>query len=340
MNEALFYKKLDGQKVQCLLCPHNCVILTQEAGFCGARINEEGVLKSLVYGQVSSLAIDPIEKKPLFNFYPGSLVYSMGTLGCNMRCSHCQNWQISHVIAADKTSSRVTEYVSPETAVENALKNDCEGIAFTYNEPTIWFEYTLDTAKLAKENGLYTVYVTNGYINPEPLDAIGPYLDAFRVDIKGFGDEFYREVAKVPSIAPVLESAVRAKKKWNMHVEAVTNIIPGKNDDPVMLRKIAHWIKDGLGKETPWHVTRFMPCLEFLDIQATPLETLEMAQEIGLQEGLEYVYLGNVASHPGESTYCPNCGEMIIERSGFNLMTYEIKSGKCRYCGYNIYIKE
>ena len=171
------------------------------------------------------------------------------------------------------------------------------------------------------------------------MDAIGPYLDAFRVDIKGFGDEFYRGVAQVPSIKPVLESAVQAKKRWNMHVEAVTNIIPGKNDGPVMLRKIAQWIKTSLGKETPWHVTRFMPCLEFSDLNMTPLESLEMAQEIGLQEGLEYVYLGNVPTHAGESTYCPKCGEMIIERNGYNLMSYEIKDGKCGYCSYPIYIR-
>jgi pyruvate formate lyase activating enzyme len=338
MKEALFYKKLDGQKVQCMLCPHNCVIPPQNSGTCGARVNEAGILDSIVYGRVSSLAIDAIEKKPLFHFYPGSLVYSMGTLGCNMKCSHCQNWQISHVLASERSFTRATEYISPETAVENALKNDCEGLAFTYNEPTVWFEYTLDTAKLAKENGLYTVYVTNGYINPEPLDMIGPYLDAFRVDIKGFGDEFYKEIAKVPSIKPVLESAVRAKKKWNMHVEAVTNIIPGKNDDPVILRGIARWIKTELGKETPWHVTRFVPCLEFLDLKATPIETLEMAQEIGCQEGLDYVYTGNVPSHRGENTYCPGCGEMVIERGGFSLMSYQIKSGRCKYCGYEINI--
>ena len=340
MKEALFYKRLDNKKVRCVLCPHNCLIEDGKTGRCGARLNTSGSLMSLVYGQVSSEAVDPVEKKPLFHFYPGSLVYSLGTLGCNMRCSHCQNWQISHAVPGTEEPHRTTMYLSPEAAVEKALQNDCEGIAFTYNEPTVWFEYTLDVSKLAKKNGLYTVYVTNGYINPEPLDLIAPYLDAFRVDIKGCDDKFYREVAKVPSIKPVLESASRAKKKLGLHVEAVTNLIPGKNDDPNELRSLAGWIRDELGKDTPWHVTRFMPCLEFSNLAATPAATLELAQEIGLQEGLEHVYIGNLPMHPGANTYCPSCGEVIIERSGHSLVRYELQSGNCRFCRKTIPVRE
>ncbi len=340
MKEALFYKKLDNLQVECLLCPHNCLIADGKAGRCGARLNTSGSLMSLVYGQVSSEAVDPIEKKPLFHFYPGSLVYSLGTLGCNMRCSHCQNWQISRARIGAEETVRATRYLSPQGAVKNALNSECEGIAFTYNEPTVWFEYTLDVSRLAKESGLYTVYVTNGYINIEPLDLIAPYLDAFRVDIKALDDVFYSEVAGVPSVKPVLESALRAKNKWSMHVEAVTNIIPGKNDDPGALRGLARWVRKELGKDTPWHVTRFLPCLELSGLPSTPVETLEMAQEIGLQEGLEYVYIGNVPLHSGANTYCPGCGELIIERGGLVLARYELERGNCRFCGKKVVVRQ
>ncbi len=340
MKEALFYNKLDNLQVECILCPHNCLIADGKAGRCGARLNTSGSLASLVYGQVSCEAVDPIEKKPLFHFYPGSLVYSLGTLGCNMRCSHCQNWQISRARIGEEETVRTTTYLSPQDTVKNALNSDCEGIAFTYNEPTVWFEYTLDVSKLAKENGLYTVYVTNGYINSEPLDLIAPYLDAYRVDIKGFGDEFYREIAGVPSIKPVLESAVRAKKKWGMHVEAVTNIIPGKNDAPQQLHALARWIAKELGEDVPWHITRFMPCLELSGLSSTPEYALKTAQEIGFQEGLQYVYIGNVPFHPGANTYCPSCGEMIIERGAHSLVRYELSTGACRFCGKPVSVRE
>lgn len=341
MKEALFYEKLDGGKVKCTLCPHYCVLVDGKVGFCGVRKNNEGVLETLIYGKVSSMAADPIEKKPLYNFKPATLVFSMGTLGCNMHCGHCQNWEISHVILAQAFDSekmfaisneRQTEYVSPEDAVQMALDNDCEGMAWTYNEPTIWFEYTLDCAKIAKQKGLYTVYVTNGYINPEPLDMIAPYLDAYRVDLKGFTNDFYKKVAKVPSFEPVLESSIRAKKKWGMHVEIVTNIIPTLNDDEKQLTDIAVWIKENLGKETPWHVTKFTPCLEYKDLSTTPEETLEIAHDIGKKAGLEYVYIGNVYGHQYENTYCPNCASLIIERQGFEVVNMDIESGKCPYC--------
>lgn len=342
MKEGLFYEKLKEGIVKCTLCPHFCKIAKKKAGFCGVRVNTDGVLESLIYGKVSSMAADPIEKKPLFHFKPSTLVFSMGTLGCNMHCGHCQNWEISHMILAESPKQnkvyeimqeRPTQYVSPEQAVEMALQNDCEGIAWTYNEPTVWFEYTLDCARIAKEKGLYTVYVTNGYINPEPLDMIGPYLDAFRVDIKGFTDEFYRKVARVPDIKPVLESAIRAKQKWGMHIEIVTNVIPTLNDDDFQLKSIAKWIKENLGEKTPWHVTRFHPCLEYKDLPMTPEKTLEKAYEIGKAYGLKYVYLGNVPGHQLENSYCPNCGNKIIEREGFDVLSIDIEENKCVYCG-------
>lgn len=347
--KAQFYKKLEHGKIKCELCPHNCLILPDKAGICGVRANRGGELESLIYGKVSSACVDPIEKKPLFHFYPGSKVFSMGTLGCNMSCGHCQNWNISHVVLVESAKKdkiytimqeNPTQFMSPEQAVQLAIENECQGIAWTYNEPTIWFEYTYDCAKIAKSKGLYTVYVTNGFINKEPLDTIGPYLDAFRVDIKGFSDEFYRKLAKIPYFKPILEAAEHAKKKWNMHVEIVTNIIPTMNDDEETLKNIANWIKDKLGDDTPWHVTRFMPELDYKNLNATPVETLEHAQEIGFDAGLKYVYIGNVPGHPGENTYCPNCHSQIIKREGYDIELYYIENKKCKFCGYEINVRE
>ncbi len=344
MKEALFYKKLEqNDKVQCFLCPHNCVISLDRAGFCGVRKNIGGKLYSLVYEKVSSAAVDPIEKKPLFHFKPATLVFSIGTLGCNMHCGHCQNWNISHVVLAESPKDaklyqvsveNPTEYLSPEQAVELAIKYDCDSIAWTYNEPTIWFEYTLDTAKLAKAKGLRTIYVTNGYINLEPLDMIGPYLDAYRVDIKAFNKEAYKKLSKIPDFQPVLEAIIRAKTKWNMHIEVVTNIIPTLNDDETQLNGIAKWIKENLGENTPWHVTRFTPYLEFEKIMPTPIETLEKAYRIGIENGLNYVYLGNVPMHELENTYCPNCKALLIERQMYDVVTFNIEDGKCVYCSF------
>ncbi|MDI6731680.1 MAG: AmmeMemoRadiSam system radical SAM enzyme [Candidatus Margulisbacteria bacterium] len=294
IKEALFYKQLEGDKVQCTLCPWNCHIAPDKVGFCGVRKNIGGKLYSLIYGHPSSVAVDPIEKKPLFHFHPGTKVFSMGTWGCNMRCGHCQNWQISRA-TADLANS---DYVSPEQAIGMAKEYDCQGIAWTYNEPTIWFEYTLDCAKLAKQAGLYTVYVTNGYISFEALDTIAPFLDAYRVDVKGFTEELYLKLTKVRDFKPVLAAAERALKKWKMHVEVVTNIIPTLNDDDVQLSGIAKWIAEKLGQDIPWHVTRFFPHLEYKHLPPTDIEVMEHAKQIGHAAGLKYVYVGNVPGHP------------------------------------------
>lgn len=343
-HEALFYK-LTGEdhKVQCFLCPHHCVIAPGKLGFCGVRQNEGGRLYSLIYGCVSSACADPVEKKPLFHFWPGSLVYSIGSLGCNMRCGDCQNWQIAHVrlgesasgmTRLEQTSVRTTP-LSPEELVNYARKGGCQGIAWTYNEPTIWMEYAIDGAKLAKAQGLYTVFVTNGYVGLEALDAIGPYLDAYRVDFKGRmeGSRFYREVAKIKNPRPILEAVTRARKKWNMHVEIITNVVPGYNDSPEELRDIARTILENLGKETPWHVTRFYPYLELGHLPPTPIEKLEEAREIGMAAGLEFVYLGNVPDHPGEHTYCNKCGKAVIERMGYYVSIHGLEDKSCRFCG-------
>jgi pyruvate formate lyase activating enzyme len=331
IREAMFYNKLPENKVHCFLCPWNCKIAPDKYGFCGVRSNKDGKLLTHIYGLVSSVAADPIEKKPLFHFYPGTNVLSLGTYGCNMRCGHCQNWQIAHVILG-KDQNLPARYIDPEQLIGMAKEANCKGIAWTYNEPVIWFEYAYDGAVLAKKNKLYTVFVTNGYITPEALDKIGPYLDAFRVDVKGFNKEFYSKLTKIKDFSPILEAAERAKKKWNMHVEIVTNVIPTMNDDDAQLKGIAEWIVKTLGPETPWHVTRFVPYLEYADLPATPIETLEKAQQIGMLAGLQYVYIGNVTGHKGENTYCPKCRKLLIERVGYQTDVKQ-KLDKCNNCG-------
>ena len=344
-TEAMFYEKIEDNKVHCFLCPRHCHIASERSGYCGVRKNEGGKLYSLIYGKVSSVNLDPIEKKPLFHFHPGSKCLSFGTYGCNMRCIHCQNWEIAHVVLVeglhdkkvfDLSAEGRTDIILPPRAVDMALGSGAEGIAWTYNEPTIWFEYTYDCAKLAKAKGLYTVYVTNGYITPEALDTIGPYLDAFRVDIKGFTKEIYQKLAKVSNFETILEATKRAKDKWGMHVEIVTLVIPGWNDDDRQLKDIASWIKKNLGDSTPWHVTRFVPYGELKDIHVTPVETLEKARKIGFDAGLKYVYIGNVPGHKGENTYCPKCEHLLIERVGYETDIKGLKGDKCDNCGESI----
>ena len=236
-------------------------------------------------------------------------------------------------MADGQTSGRSCQEMSPQAQIELAQRYDCQGVAWTYNEPAIWFEYTLDSARLAKKNHLYTVYVTNGYSTPEALDTIGPYLDAWRVDIKGFSDHFYRELAKVPHWRQILATARRAKEKWNMHVEVVTNIIPTMNDDEEQLQGIAHWIRDELGELTPWHVTRFYPHHHLMHLPPTPVATLERACDIGRQAGLKFVYTGNVPGHSHENTVCYNCGHLIVERFGYQTTVIGLDGSKCRFCG-------
>jgi pyruvate formate lyase activating enzyme len=295
------------------------------------RQNKDGILYTLNYSQASSVAADPIEKKPLFHFFPGTRALSLGTWGCNFHCRHCQNWHISFADSEDVRHS--SQEISPRTAVELAKRHHCDGIAWTYNEPSVWFEYTLDSAKLAKESNLYTAYVTNGFLAPEALDVIGPYLDAWRVDIKGFSDSLYRQLAKVSKWRGILEVAKRAKEKWNMHVEVVTNVIPTMNDDDEQLRGIATWIRDELGELTPWHVTRFYPCHEMSHLPPTPVATLEHAYDIGKEAGLRFVYVGNVPGHSGEDTHCYSCGKLVVKRVGYDTRILGLEGSRCRFCG-------
>jgi pyruvate formate lyase activating enzyme len=334
MQEVYLYEKLPGSRVKCNICQWRCTINPDKLGVCRVRRNIDGVLYALNYAEVSSVAVDPIEKKPLFHFFPGSQVFSLGTWGCNFHCQDCQNWQISCVEPIPEEGG--SRNLSPEASIELAKREHCQGIAWTYNEPSIWFEYTFDGAKLAKENNLYTVYVTNGYITPEALDMIGPYLDAYRVDVKGFSDRLYRELAKVSKWRGVLEVAERARHKWGMHVEVVTNIIPTMNDDDEQLEGIAVWIRDRLGELVPWHVTRFYPQYQMLHLPPTPVATLERACAIGHRVGLRFVYTGNVPGHGNENTVCYSCGNLNISRVGYHSEIVGLKDSGCKFCGADL----
>ncbi len=337
-REALLYEKLDKNRVRCNLCYRRCILKDGQIGICGVRKNEGGKLYTLIYGVISSIALDPIEKKPLFHFYPKSLALSLGTWGCNFRCVHCQNWEISYEKLTEETLS-MSKLISPEELIKIAQRYNAGGIAFTYNEPTIWFEYTLDGSKLAKKNGLYTVYVTNGSITSEGLQLISPYLDAMSIDIKAFWESSFKKITGVKGVKNILERSVEAKK-MGIHVEIVTNVIPTINDSPKEMEELALWIRDNLGKKTPWHITRFYPYLKLSHLPPTPVKTLEKIREIGERVGLQFVYIGNVFGHPYENTYCPNCKSLVVRRLGYEISEYHVKNGKCEFCGEDLNIRE
>lgn len=290
MREALLWET-EGERILCLLCPNACRIAEGASGVCGARGVRDGALQALTYGLVSSAAADPIEKKPVFHYHPGTKVFSVGSVGCSMRCGHCQNWQISR---ADVARTEMTRFQKPARIVELAIRHGCRGVAWTYNEPVIWLEYVLDCAELAKQAGLYTVMVTNGYVTPEGLSLFARDVDVWRTDIKGFSEESFGALCHVRHADAVREAARLALHEHGMHVECVTNVVPGVNDSDDELRAIATWIAGSLSPDTPWHVTRFMPYLEYADLDPTPLETLVRAAAFGRDAGLRHVHLGNV----------------------------------------------
>ena len=324
MKEALFYQKLEEGKIKCNLCSHRCVISSGKRGICGVRENRDGVLYSLVYGKVVTNNIDPVEKKPLFHFYPGSKSYSIATAGCNFRCLHCQNWQISQL----KDGEIIGEEFTPEEIVEDAVSSECESIAYTYTEPTIFYEYAFDTAKIARKKGLKNIFITNGYISEEALKEISSYLDAANIDLKSMSDSFYKKVCNA-RLKPVLNS-IKLYYTLGIWEEITTLIIPGYNDSPEELKEIARFIREK-DKSIPWHVSRFFPAYKLVNVPPTPLKTLEKAVKIGKQAGLKYVYQGNVGE--GENTFCPNCGKLLIKRTGFNTIENKVKNGSCPYCG-------
>jgi len=327
VHEALQYNRTDSGAVRCSLCSHRCIIKEGGHGICGVRINRKGVLYAASYGRVSAEAVDPIEKKPLNHFLPGTRSYSLGGVGCNFRCVHCQNWHISQ---GTPDSVKLAE-ISPEAGVERALQAGCRSIAWTYNEPTIWHEYTLDMGRLARKNGLGTVYVTNGYITEEALSELFPMLSAFRVDIKAFTDDFYRKVCKA-RLQPVLDATVRAKE-LGMHIETVTLVIPGLNDSMEEMDGLIRWVLENLGPDTPMHFTRFHPDYKMLDHGPTSLKTLERIYEHAKELGIHYPYLGNVGGHRYENTFCPECGALLIERSGYWQEVRALEKGRCAECG-------
>ena len=325
-KEALLYKKLDNNGVHCYLCSHQCRIAEGKFGFCGARENVGGILYTHAYGKVIAAHTDPIEKKPLYHFLPGSKSFSIATIGCNFRCSFCQNWQISQRSFSDKDPAG--ELFSPEDIVKAALDSGCKSISYTYTEPTIFFEYALETAKLAKSAGLYNNFVTNGYMTKECLEIARPYLDAANVDLKFFRDESYRRVCS-GRLQPVLDS-IRMMHELGIWVEVTTLIVPGENDSKEEIADICGFIA-GVDKNTPWHISRFHPDYKFSEYQATPEETLRRAYDLGRKAGLNYIYIGNVYGF-GNDTNCHSCKKLLVKREVFSVLEDNIKAGKCAFC--------
>jgi pyruvate formate lyase activating enzyme len=327
MKEALLYKKPGDGSVQCLLCAHNCKIAAGKFGICGVRQNIDGELFTHAYGSVIAAHVDPIEKKPFYHFLPGSTSFSVATIGCNFRCSFCQNWQISQQNFAAGGDSG--EELSPKEIVSLALKNKCRSISYTYTEPTIFFEYAFETAKLARAKGLYNNFVTNGFMSAECLKMIRPYLDAANVDLKFFRDESYLKICK-GRLQPVLDS-IRLMRELGIWVEVTTLVVPAENDSEEELSSIAGFIA-GVDKNIPWHVSRFHPDYNFTDHPATPEETLKKALESGRRAGLNYIYAGNVWGW-GNDTLCPSCKKLLIKREFLSILEYNVKQGKCSFCG-------
>ncbi len=325
MKEALFYRK-SGKTAQCVLCPRFCTIAPGQWGVCRTRKNIKGKLYSMTYGKVLTNTVDPIEKKPFFHFAPGSMCLSISTTGCNLRCLFCQNDSIA------MAPEPYGEDVKPLEVVDWAVKSGVPGIAYTYTEPTVFYEFALDTMKLAKKKGLYNVWVSNGYTNPEPIKRIAKYLDAVNVDLKG-DMKFYQKMCSVPDETP-MHRALKEYKKHKVWIEITNLMIPGYNDKPSQIKHLIEWVKKNLGVSTPIHFSRFWPAYKLQKVKPTPVKSLELAYKAAKKMGMKYPYVGNVLGHDGESTYCPRCGRMAIERKGFSLIEY---TDKCT-CGGNIKI--
>ncbi|UCE99550.1 MAG: AmmeMemoRadiSam system radical SAM enzyme [Planctomycetota bacterium] len=317
--------------VQCELCPKRCLIKPGQSGECRVRINIDGVLRTVVYGYPCSVHIDPIEKKPLFHFVPGSKILSVATVGCNLHCRNCQNWEISQ---ANPEDSRAM-LCPPERLVELTKYYRCPSLAYTYTDPIVYYEYTYDTAKLARGANLRNALVTAGYINEEPWKRLLEYVDAANIDLKGITDDFYRRVCS-GTLKPVQEALVVAKESGVL-VEVTNLIIPTLNDKPEQIRELSRWVKSNLGSETPLHFSRFFPRYKMRHLPQTSSKALDMAREIAIDEGLDYVYIGNILSEFGENTYCPGCKRLLIERKGYTILQNRLRKGCCPDCGKEIY---
>ena len=328
--EAYLYKKLDNGRVQCDLCAHSCKIKSGDRGICGVRRNTDGMLNTLVYGTLIARNADPIEKKPLFHFHPGSRSYSIATVGCNFKCRFCQNADIAQM-PNDQGGAIAGRVVTSQDVVADAVRHNCQSIAYTYTEPTVFFEFACDTARIAHANGLKNVFVTNGYMSESALDMVAPCLDAANVDLKAFNDDFYKHQCSA-RLEPV-KSTLRRMRALDIHLEVTTLLIPGLNDDPEELGRLAEFIAGDLGPEIPWHVSRFHPTYRLTDRPPTPVKTLDAARDIGIAAGLRYVYTGNVPGQEGEKTFCHQCGRLVIDRWAFTIAHYLLDDGRCRHCG-------
>jgi len=319
--------------VQCELCPKMCVISPGQSGECRVRVNIDGVLRTVVYGYPCSIHIDPMEKKPLFHFLPGSPILSIATVGCNLHCKNCQNWEISQANPEDVDIPAY--FYPPAKLVQLCRTYSCQSLAYTYTEPIIYYEYTYDTAKLARGAGVRNVLVTAGYINEQPWRRLLEYVDAANIDLKGITDDFYQRVCSA-TLRPVQDALIVAKAS-GVHVEVTNLVIPTLNDKSEQIRQLCRWVKANLGSETPLHFSRFFPYYKMRNLPPTSLQTLDMAREIAMEEGLYYVYIGNIQSKEGQNTYCPGCKKLLIERSGFTVLQNRLKQGCCPDCGKEIY---
>ena len=333
-KEAYLVQPLSGDVVQCQTCEHFCAVKPGEAGKCGVRRNIDGTLYLVVYGEAIAVHIDPIEKKPLFHFKPRGDILSIGTYGCNFRCPFCQNWQMSQMRDFDDQHDHLGQQAMPEALINTCLKNHILMIAYTYNEPTVFFEYTYDTAKLAHEHEIKNVYVSNGYMSQVALDMIEPYLDGINVDLKAFTDEFYREQCQA-RLGPVKRNIAHIARETDIWIEVTTLLIPGLNDSDEELQAMAEWL-EGVDPEIPWHVTAFHPDYQRLDLPRTSQRALARAYEIGKQVGLHYVYVGNVMDADRESTYCPQCDQKLIQRHWYNVKESWRERGVCPRCGHAV----
>jgi pyruvate formate lyase activating enzyme len=330
IKEAMLGTALEGGRVSCALCAHRCVVSPGKFGICRVRQNLEGKLMTHAYGEVIAAHVDPIEKKPFHHFLPGTTSFSIATVGCNFRCAFCQNWEISQASMKDGAAGGLA--LAPENVVREALARGCRSVSYTYTEPTIFFEYAHDTARIAREKDLRNVFVTNGYMTAEALETISPWLDAANVDLKAFKDETYKEVCKA-RLQPVLDS-IRLMKKLGIWIEITTLVVPGLNDGDEELAGIARFIVS-VDPDIPWHISRFHPDYKYVETGATPVATLERAFAAGKREGLHYVYVGNVWSQ-SEDTHCLTCGRPLIRRQGFRVLENKAREGKCPYCGAGV----
>ena len=323
LREASYYQRLGSGVVQCNLCPHQCVLTPGERGICRVRENIKGKLYSLVYNKPVAIHLDPIEKKPLFHFLPGTTSYSVATVGCNLRCLYCQNWEISQSFPEDVQSVKRT----PQQLVDEALALGAQSIAYTYSEPTIFYEYMMETAKLARSKGLKNVVISAGYINPEPLKELCKYVDAIKIDLKAFNNDFYKRIVG-GELEPVLQS-LKVVKEQGIWLEIVYLIIPGENDNPEEIKNMAQWIKENLDENVPLHFSRFHPTYKLINLPPTPEETVRTLRQVAIDEGLKYVYTGNLGDWETESTYCSDSQEIAIKRQGFFIVENNIKNGVC-----------